>query len=111
MSELAPILAGPSIVLLGSFNPAIFHPEWFARHGLLREDEGKADLDVVSPPVASFSLDWLKVQVTGDRFIATAEDVGHSLPLRDLVIGTFTYLEHTPIRGVGLNRLMHFKTR
>ena len=29
-------ISGASIVLLlGSFNPAIFHPEWFSRNGLL----------------------------------------------------------------------------
>ncbi len=28
-------ISGSLVVLVGSFNPAIFHPEWFARNGLL----------------------------------------------------------------------------
>jgi hypothetical protein len=103
-----PSVDQPSIVLVGSFNPAIFHPSWFARYDLLREGEAKADIKIVHPHVSQFKLDWLELQVTTEQFATTALDSGHALPLRDLVVGTFALLEHTPIRAVGLNRGMHF---
>lgn len=104
-----PEIDWPSIVLAGSLNPSIFHPAWFGKQGLIRDEEAKAELEIVSPQVAKFKLDWVEVQVTPERFTATAFDAGHALPLRDLVIGTFERLEHTPIRAVGLNRICHFK--
>jgi hypothetical protein len=103
-----PSVDQPSIVFVGSFNPAIFHPSWFGQHGLLREGEAKADIKIVHPHVSQFKLDWLQLQVTTEQFVAVALDSGHALPLRDLVLGTFGLLEHTPIRAIGLNRAMHF---
>ena len=31
-----------AIVLVGAFNPAIFHPAWLAHHGLIPEHEAEA---------------------------------------------------------------------
>ncbi len=120
MTDLAAVMDEPSIVLTGSFNPAIFHPLWFGQHGLLPDDEAKVKvttkdddarlaqgLGIVHPRLTQFQLDWVRVQVTQDRFAAIA-DAGHSLPLRDLVLGTFRLLEHTPVGAMGLNRMMHF---
>jgi hypothetical protein len=98
-----------SVVLIGSFNPAIFQPAWFAAKGLIRETEATgADIQVVHPDVASFRADWLSLTVTRERFQALASDPAHQLLLRDLVAGTFQLLEHTPITRIGINRVVHF---
>lgn len=47
------------------------------------------------------------MQVTGNNFTAITEDPTKSLPLRDLVAGTFKLLEHTPITGFGFNSFVH----
>jgi hypothetical protein len=47
--------------------------------------------------------------VTQDRFVAEINDPAHQSPLRDLVVGVFTLLEHTPIIAMGLNRSMHWR--
>src|SRR5687767_12874321 len=39
MPERSPEINGMSIVLIGNFNPAIFHSAWFAKFGLLPEEE------------------------------------------------------------------------
>ena len=45
-----------TVVLLGDFNPKIFHPMWFANHGVLREAEAtEATIEVVHSDVCSFS--------------------------------------------------------
>ena len=50
---------GMSIVALGSFNPAIFHPIWFARQGLIRDAEAEAaEIQVVSPEVTLVKPEW-----------------------------------------------------
>lgn len=96
-----------SIVLVGSFNPAIFHPAWLAAKGLIRESEASAAVvEVVHPQIAQFRADWLHVSVTIDRFVASTQDPAHRAPLRDLVVGVFELLDQTPTTRMGLNRSM-----
>jgi hypothetical protein len=98
------------VVLVGSFNPAIFQPAWFAAKGLIRESEAAGvENPLVAAEVSTFRADWLSVTVTRERFQAQASDPAHHLLLRDLVLGTFQLLEHTPITRLGINRAMHFR--
>lgn len=47
---LIPEIDGSSIVVLGSFNPAIFHPLWFKINQLIRPEEAdSAKLEVTHP--------------------------------------------------------------
>lgn len=101
---------GATVILVGSFNPAIFHPIWFARAGLIRDEEAdKAENLVVTPEVASFTADWLKFEVSQERFAAHSTDAAHFEPLQDLVLGTFQLLAHTPFHMMGLNRHLHYQ--
>lgn len=100
-----------SIVLIGSFNPAIFHPAWFARHGLIRDDEaGTAHVEIVHDDVVSLSLGWALVKAEQKRFVLQATEALEAPELlRDLAIGTFEILSHTPIRRMGINDHVHFE--
>ncbi len=101
---------GVSIVAIGSFNPAIFHPTWFARQGLIRDAEAEAsDVRVVSPDVTVVKLEWFTLQVTSERFSVETRDARKYQPLRDLVAATFGILEHTPIRAFGFNSIQWFQ--
>lgn len=103
-------IEGVSIVLVGSFNPRIFQPAWFAAQKLIREEEAtEADVELLRQEITVFSLDWLNVQVLQQRFIASATQPPFFEPLRDFVYGTFTILQHTPVRYLGLNTDRHFK--
>jgi len=103
-------IQGLSIVALGSFNPAIFHPIWFSNHNLIREQEAeKAKIEIMNQEVAIISTDWFDLQVTKDRFSVETVDPTKDRPIRDLVFGTFGILEHTPINMFGLNSNQHFK--
>jgi hypothetical protein len=105
-----PEIEGVGIVLVGSFNPRIFQPAWFAAENLIREEEEQAaKIELIHHQVAIFSLDWLHLQVTDEQFIATTTQSSFYEPLRDLVLGTFRLLLHTPIRMMGLNRDCHFR--
>jgi hypothetical protein len=109
--EPKPEFESVSIVLVGSFNPAIFHPTWFAQEKLIqREEADRADLKIVSPEVSVFSIGWLGLEVTQGRFAARTTQIQHIDSLRDLVLGTFGLLRHTPIIGMGINRLAHYRS-
>ena len=111
MPDLRCELDGVNVVLLGNFNPRIFQPAWFAHYGLIRIEEAEtAENVVVFPELTTFTAAWLTVQVTSERFQASTADAGHFEALRDLVLGTFRLLEHTPFDKMGINRDMHYKT-
>lgn len=98
-----------SIVLVGSFNPGIFHPAWFEMQGLLPSIETKdAQIEIVSNDLAIFSVAWLRIEVVGDRFTAKTNDESKIGPLYDLVTGTLRILEHTPITQLGMNRELQY---
>jgi len=105
-----PEIEGVGIVLAGSFNPKIFQPAWFAAENLIREEEAQAaNIQLIHPQVASFSLDWLHLQVTQEQFAVTTTQSSFHETLRDLVLGTFRLLRDTPVRMMGLNRDSHFR--
>lgn len=99
-----------SIIILGSFNPAIFHPIWFKASGLIKPEEAEsAKLEVTHPAISIFSVEWFRLQVEPGRFDVQTNDEVHFELLSDLVTGTFSLLEHTPVKAMGMNRMMHFK--
>jgi len=107
-----PEIQGMSIVLLGDFNPKIFQPAWFAAENLIRSSEAEAvNIEIINPEIAIFNLDWLQVQITRDRCaISTAQEPYYEI-VRDLCLGTFKLLKHTPIRVMGINWRAHFRMR
>ena len=108
MSDLRPEFEEATIVVLGSFNPEIFHPEWFVRQGLIRE-KAASKVNVVHPDVSSIEIDNMRFDVNRERFQAATSDAECYEPLRDVVIGCFSILIHGPVRAIGLNRAFHYK--
>ena len=105
-----PELQGASIVAVGSFNPAIFQPLWFSMHQLIREEEAEsADIQIVHKDAAIFNTEWFSLQVLSERFALDTNDPSKTQPLRDLISGTFRFLEHTPIAAFGFNRQSHYR--
>lgn len=99
-----------SIVLIGSFNPGIYHPAWFQKQELLQDVEiEKPVIEIINNDIAIFTAAWLRIEVTGSKFIAATEDESKFNPLRDLVIGTFRLLDQTPIQVIGMNREIGFE--
>lgn len=99
-----------TIVLVGSFNPKIFHPAWFAAEGLIGKKEAEeADIQIIHQDMAIFQLNWLKVEVTRVRMIIETVQDGFLEPLRDLVMGMLQILSHTPITALGMNQTMHYE--
>lgn len=110
MANRRPDYEGATIVLLGTFNPAIFQPAWLGASKIIRQEEAdSATITMVNPKLTAFSADWLNLQVIAERFQALTLNSAHYQALRDVVISIFGVLEHTPIWTLGMNRDMHFK--
>lgn len=93
-----------ALVVLGAFNPSIFHPSWFAQEDLIRQEEvDAAKIEIIHPEVAAFQLDWLLLQVTRDRLAFHSNRESHYEATRDLLTGTLDLLRHMPTRALGVN--------
>jgi hypothetical protein len=102
-----PKLQQAAIVLVGHFNPLIFRPSWFAARGLIGKEEAeKATVQVIHPEVVTFALDWLRLQVQRELFVAES-DQEPFIRLADLVTGCFNRLKDTPVSKMGINRRAH----
>ena len=87
--RIDPEISGVGIVVLGSFNPAIFTPAWFALHGLLPKSVAdSADLKVAHQQITEFVYDWLHLQVMTGRFSVDTRQAPHTRP-GDLVVRIF----------------------
>ncbi len=99
-----------TIVLRGNFNPAIFQPRWFSAQGLIADSTADAaQIQLIHGQICAFAVDSFDIQVTEDRFMAATSDAAFYDPLRDLVLGTFSILKHTPLHQMGLNWSVHLQ--
>lgn len=106
---IEPEISTCSIVLVGRFNPAIFHPSWFARLGIVSDnDADEAEVAYVLPEIAAFKLGSINVRVELAKFSAETAEASW-VKISDLVIKTFSdFLVHTPTTKIGINRSVHF---
>jgi len=116
---------GSSIVLLGSFNPAIFQPAWIAQNSLLPEEEmdGFYNEQIIKKfPEYGFEIGTgqpfqvnndqavavfrsFGLQVVRDRFITTVT-TDHHATIR-FIRKVFKILAETPIKAYGINFQTH----
>lgn len=98
-----------AITLRGAFNPQIFHPRWFSSEELIREEEAEsASVDIIHPEFTRVQGEWFQLQVTSDQFSIATEQRRAAVWIRDLCVGAFDLLRHSPVRAVGVNRLSHY---
>lgn len=105
------VLHNLSIILVGSFNPAIVTPSWLALKGLIRESEAEpdnAEIKVIHPELSSFSLHFVEFQVAKDKFVLTCNNEADFPLVKDLASSIFTVLGETPVTGIGINHIFHF---
>ncbi len=106
MSKTSPQIQTLAIVVVGRFNPAIFHPLWFSNIGIFTETDIKEAADtfgVVHPDISSFQIDWCNILVEERRFIVSTRMDAYFSRLCELVQLSFDLLTHTPVIAVGIN--------
>ena len=96
--------------MVGSFNPAIFHPQWFIRHELIGEEEADPHgVKVVSSEVTEIRISEIRLVCIGDRLTLGTQNIAYEEKLRDLAEGILSLLLHTPIRACGINPSAHYQ--
>jgi hypothetical protein len=107
---IEPEISAASIVVLGKFSPQLFHPSWFAKHGLVPEEAAEnADIGVIHPQLASFGMEsFFLLNIDEERF-AIERSVAPLVVVCDIVTRLFgELLPYHPIRALGINRVVHF---
>lgn len=103
---------GSQIILRGAFNPAIFHPMWFAHVGLLSMEEAEsAQIGIIHTQIVDFVTATFRLRVTPDLFDLTAAGTPFAEVARDVALGTFKLLAHTPVTMLGINSFAHFQAQ
>ena len=55
--RITPEYGNVGIVLLGSFNPPIFRPEWFAKTGIISDEAAAtAEIEVIHKQISAFRM-------------------------------------------------------
>jgi hypothetical protein len=99
------------VVCTGSFNPKIFHPEWFVRYNLITEEEAASSvIHLLTEQIAHVEIQNVILQCVNDRLSLGTLDARRFDMMHDLFVGMFTLLPHTPITAIGINPAAHFPT-
>ena len=99
-----------SIVLVGSFNPAIFHPAWFQLNKVIsKETAESAVTELVHPDATVVALGSLRMDVQRNRFNIQTEQAPE-ISLLDFAMLVFgDLLPHSQITQFGINRAVFFR--
>jgi len=104
-----PEAEGLDLVLVGSFNPAIFHPEWLFRQGIITEQDAKeANVQNVSSEITVLQMGGIRLQCISHQFSLLTTNISHAERMQDLIRQTFSLLSHTPISACGINPHVHY---
>ncbi len=105
--KVSPSISNCSIVLVGQFNPAIFHPAWLQAKGIETEGMSTDTNTLITAELANFSIHDRSYHIRTDRFqIDTL--IAPWVTLLDITTKIFAEnLHHTPIMGFGINRSGH----
>jgi len=103
-STLQPFQEASSVVFIGSFNPMIFQPSWFSDNDLMAESlTSMAEEVIITRELSIFVVSNIHVQVELGRFSLTTSDASMAPVIRDIAVGCFSVLEHTPLDLLGMN--------
>lgn len=106
---IPPDISACSIVLLGQFNPAIFHPAWLQSKNIEHQDSSPDGPLLAHQDVATFMIDARTYFVRTDRFQLETRSIPW-VSILDITTKIFgEHLSHTPITAIGVNRTVHFK--
>ncbi len=104
-----------SVVMLGDFNPNLFHPEWFCRQSVISREDADFAIDknapfpfIVSPQITLFRTPQMTIRIEAKRFEVKAEKEPLIL-LIDFITKTFENLGANSISAFGYNYSAHYK--
>lgn len=94
-----------SIVLLGTFNPLLFHPYWLRERNIISDRDVNMDNAYMHPELTQFNVGkWMQVIVNPRKIEFKIKEEVKVPMLRDLVIQTLEQLPDVKITAIGINR-------
>lgn len=103
-----------SIVLIGHFNPAMFHPDWFCKNEIISAEDAATALNedsktplLLSNQLTMFNTTQFYVKIEPNRFQLVADKEPLDT-LKDFIINTLACLGSTDIRAYGYNYSAHY---
>lgn len=113
------ILTDHNLVIAGSHNPTLFHPNWFGQYNLISpadihesENQGNPEnspIQIMHRELTLLEFDWVRIEVTQEQWIARTKNESYFEAIRDLVSGTFFILKNSPVLAVGINFEFHYR--
>lgn len=100
------------VVVVGSFNPPVLTPSWLEANKLIGSGDAEFAMQseslAITPEISRFETEWFSIQILKQQFALMSK--GPVTPaLKDLLIGIFTLLPHTPVTAIGLNSIAHYR--
>ncbi|MGC1480100.1 MAG: hypothetical protein WA771_06330, partial [Chthoniobacterales bacterium] len=112
MPQVIPETESLQVVVVGSFNPAIFHPQWFLREGLIgADDENKANIKVVAPEGTEVTIGGVNIKCLSEQLIFETVDISYTEKLFDILTSSLIKLPHTPCVACGINPRAHYRVQ
>lgn len=103
-------IEGINLVLLGAFNPAIFHPTWFVQQNISSDSEiDLQKVKSVSVEVTEVQIGSIALSCVPDRFTLDITNMGYAEKLLDLACNVLSLLPHIPVRACGINHRVHYR--
>lgn len=101
--------AGIQIEVRGSFNPEILTPSWFENEGLLSAVDTETLKSVhLEPADIYIEGSDFAIEINREQFRLLTASEAKQNTYRDLVIGIFYLLRHTPLEDLRVTRYEHF---
>ena len=98
-----------AIILIGAFNPKIYHPYWMKSIDLLTETEaGDTSVQINNNDISVFSNNWVRFEATQQRLAVQSEQIPYFERIVDIILGLFRELKHTPVYFMGINHHYHY---
>jgi hypothetical protein len=99
-----------SIVLIGSFNPVIFHPAWLELNQVIsKETAESAEVQLIHSEASILVVGNLRLEVQRNRFHIQTER-SPEIQILDFVLRVFgDLLPHSQVTQFGINRAVFFR--
>lgn len=99
-----------NVVVRGQFNPLAVTPFWLAAEKLIGRGElQETKVDVVTPQLAVYTMDWLRIQVTPDSLQLSTLNADEFERLRDAAVGILRANDDIKVLSMGINRDVHIE--
>ena len=102
-------LRQPTLVIAGAWNPAIFSLEWIATKILGKKENDTLKFTHVfdSAGDSIFYFDEIGIHASVDRLGIYCNDLEYTEKAEETCLKILDLLSHTPVTGVGVNRMFH----